>query len=450
MPESAARASAPPPDQRRSEPLGPRFHRLLGAVGLANLGDGIAVVALPWYAATLTDDPLLVATVAAATRLPWLLLALVAGVVGDRVDRRRLMVGAGAARAVLLALLTAVVFLGAGSIPLLVLVALLVGACEVFFDNTTQSLVPAVVPRARLERANGLLQGVERVCNAFLGAPLAGLLLGVSTAWAFGAQAALVLLAVVCLVSLRGDFRPSGEHQGGERERPSIGAMLREGLVWLWRHPVLRPLALVSGASNLAGAMSGAVLVLFAQDVLGVGAQGYGLLMTVTAFGAVAGAIVVPSFSARVHPSTAMAVVLALLGVTSASIGLLQTVPAFAVCYFLTGFAISWWNVTLLSLIQRVTPDRMRSRVFSAHRTVSWGLLSVGLGLGGALASSLEGVWGREWGLAAPFLTAGAIGLALAVVSALVITPSLVDRALADAAAPPQERGETGSGSRQE
>ncbi|QVJ00058.1 MFS transporter [Nocardiopsis eucommiae] len=433
----------PPDEHGRRAPLGGRFHRLLGAVGLGNLGDGIAVVALPWYATTLTDDAFLVALVGAATRLPWLFLALVAGVVGDRMDRRRLMMGAGAAKAVLLVLLTAVVTLGVGSIPLLVLIALLVGACEVFFDNTTQSVVPSVVARPQLERANGLLQVVERVLNKFLGAPIAGALLAVSTAWAFGAQAVLVLLAVVCLGGLRGDFRPVTEES---RERPSMGSMLREGLVWLWRHPVLRPLALVSGASNLAAALNGAVLVLFAQDVLGVGPQGYGLLMTVTAAGAVTGALVVPSFSGRIHPSTAIAVVLVVLGATALTVGLFREVPTFVVCYFLTGFVITWWNITLISLIQRLTPDALRSRVFSAHRTVSWGLLSVGMGLGGALVSVLEGPWGREWALAAPFVTAGLIGLTLSVVSVLVLTPGRLDRALADA----EPRGEAGSGFRKD
>lgn len=413
----------------RREPLGAQFHRLLAAVGLGNLGDGIAVVALPWYATTLTDDPFQVALVGAATRLPWLLFALLAGVVGDRVDRRRLMVAAGGAKALLLTALTAVIVLDAGSIPLLVAVALLVGACEVFFDNTTQSVVPSVVPQSQLERANGRIQAVEQVLNKFLGAPLAGALLAASTAWAFGAQAALILLALVCLLGMRGNFRPKTDGQ----PHPPIRTMLREGLLWLWRHPVMRPLAIVSGLSNMAGAFMGAVLVLFARDVLGVGPQGFGLLMTVTAAGAVVGALVVPSFSGRVHPSTAMGVILAVLGTTALVVGLLHSIPAFVVCYFVNGFVITWWNITLVSLFQRLTPDRLRSRAFSAHRTLSWGLLSVGLGLGGALATTLEGPLGREWALASPFLTAGLIGLALAVAPALVLTPRAIDRALADA-----------------
>ncbi|GHC80600.1 MFS transporter [Nocardiopsis terrae] len=427
----AQKTPQPAAERPRRAPLGVEFRKLLGAVGLGNLGDGIAVVALPWYATTLTDDPFLVASVGAATRLPWL-FALVAGVVGDRVDRRRLMVAGGGAKALLLVSLTAVVALEAGSIPLLIAVALAVGACEVFFDNTAQSVVPTVVPHSRLERANGYLQAVERVLNKFLGAPLAGALLAASTAWAFGAQAVLVLLAVVCLLSLRGNFHPAPA--GGPR--PSVRSMLREGMVWLWRHPVLRPLALVTGASNLASALMGSVLVLFAQDVLDVGPQGYGLLMTVTAAGAVLGALVVPSFSARIHPSTALTVILAVLGASALTVGLLHDVAVFAVCYLLTGFASTWWNITVLSLFQRLTPDRLRSRAFSAHRTLSWGMLSVGLALGGALAAALEGPLGREWALSAPFVGAGLIGLALAWAPALVLTAGAIDRALAEAPDP--------------
>lgn len=423
MAEKSIRTGAEHPP---GQPLGRRFGMLLGAVGLGNLGDGIAVVALPWYAATLTDDPFQVALVGAATRLPWLLLALIAGVVGDRVDHRRLMVAAAGVKTVLLVGLTTAVALGAGSIPLLVGVALLVGACEVFFDNTAQAMVPTLVPRQRLERANGHLQGVERVLNKFLGAPIAGMLLAASTAWAFGAQAALILSALVCLLGLSGDHHPATDG----RRRPGIRVMLGEGLSWLWHHPVLRLTALVSGASNLAAAMMAAVLVLFAQEVLGVGPQGYGWLMTVTAVGAVLGALVVPSFSHRVHPATALVVVLVILGTTAVTVGLTRNVPMFVLCYLFTGFAATWWNITLISLFQRLTHDRLRSRAFSAHRTLSWGMLSVGMALGGTLASALEGTLGREWALAVPYLVAGTIGLILAVVVTLRLTRRVIDQAL--------------------
>lgn len=413
-------------DHRR-EPLGRNYWRLLSAGGLGNLGDGIAVVALPWYAATLTDAPFLVAVVGAATRLPWLLFALFAGVIGDRVDRRRLMVAAGSAKAVLLAALTAVILLNAGSIPLLVAVALLVGVCEVLFDNTTHAVLPTVVPSSRLERANGTLQGVERVLDRFMGAPLAGVLVAVSTALAFGAQAVLILLAVTTLCTLRGDFRPVRE----EDRRESIRVMLARGLTWLWRHTMMRPLALVSGMSNLAAALTASILVLFARDVLGLGPQGYGLLMTASAAGSVLGSVVVPSFTQRIRPATTLALVLLVQGLLALTMGLMHHVAVFATCSFLLGFMAVWWNVVVVSLYQRVIPNHLRSRVFSAHRTFSWGMLPVGMALGGALASLLEPSLGRTVSLSVPFLLSGVLSLALVVASARVLTGRVIDLALA-------------------
>ena len=79
----------------------PRYRLFLGAAGAANLGDGIGALAFPWVATLLTRDPAWIAFVAFAGRLPWLLLALPAGVITDRADRRRLIARADAARAAL-------------------------------------------------------------------------------------------------------------------------------------------------------------------------------------------------------------------------------------------------------------------------------------------------------------------------------------------------------------
>lgn len=122
--------------------------------------------------------------------------------------------------------------------------------------------------------------------------------------------------------------------------------------------------------------------------------------------------------------------ILTILGTTALTVGLTRCVPMFVICYLFTGFASTWWNITMISLFQRLTPDRLRSRAFSAHRTLSWGMLSVGIALGGALASTLEGGLGREWALTAPFLTAGTIGLTLAAIVASRLTRGVIDRSL--------------------
>src|SRR5690625_1934194 len=188
--------------------LGANYWKLMGSSVLGNVGDGIASVALPWYASTLTTDPILISAVGVATQLPCLLFALLAGVAGDRVDRRRLMVMAASTKALILLALAALVVSGTGIIAVVLAVALGIGICEVFFDNTAQTMLPSVVPSNRLERANGTLWGAEAVANGFVGPPLGGVLIA-ATLWApFATQGVLVALAALVLATLRGSFQP--------------------------------------------------------------------------------------------------------------------------------------------------------------------------------------------------------------------------------------------------
>lgn len=145
---------------------GNRNYRLLfSASATSNLADGIALVAIPWLATLFTRDPVLVAAVATAGRLPWLLFALPAGVWTDRADRRQLMVRADLAR-VALALCLVGLILSAPPLPLaedagltpvlaLACLAFLLGTAEVVRDNAAQTVLPSLVRPDDLEDANG-------------------------------------------------------------------------------------------------------------------------------------------------------------------------------------------------------------------------------------------------------------------------------------------------------
>ena len=189
--------------------LGGRFRLLWAATGASNLGDGVGLVALPLLAASLTRDPLQIAAVAAAQRLPWLLFVLISGVTIDRTDRRQLQQVANVGRALVLAALGGVVWFGWASIPLLLGIALLLGVAETLADTAAVALLPAVVPRDRLEQANGRLYTTQTVANEFIGPPVGGGLFALTAAAPLLLVAGCYGLAATLVSLLRGSFQPA-------------------------------------------------------------------------------------------------------------------------------------------------------------------------------------------------------------------------------------------------
>jgi len=166
----------------------------------SNLGDGISAIAYPWLASAVTRDPLLIALITVAQRLPWLFFTLPAGVITDRVDRRKLMVAMDVIRAALTVVIAFAVLSASKALPspedlangvvvathfgiylVLLSAALFMGMAEVLRDNSAQTFLPALVKPENLERANGNLWGAEMVMNSFVGPPLGSLLLAVGS-----------------------------------------------------------------------------------------------------------------------------------------------------------------------------------------------------------------------------------------------------------------------------
>ena len=180
-----------------TKPLGENYWRLWFAHGVSNLGDGVSQVAYPWLASAVTRSPLLIATVAVASRLPWLVFTLPAGVITDRFDRRKIIIAMDITRAALAFLVAIAVTAQAGNLPaldsittsvnlqtnwflytVLVVTALLFGCAEVLRDNSAQTFLPEVVEDDQLENANGKLWSVEFVTNCFIGPPLGCFFIG--------------------------------------------------------------------------------------------------------------------------------------------------------------------------------------------------------------------------------------------------------------------------------
>jgi MFS family permease len=354
------------------------YWRLWTSDGLSNLADGVLKVAVPLIAVDLTRSPTLIAGLSLAFTLPWLLCALPAGALVDRVDRRRAMLVANAIRGGLL-----VVLLGVHEIWALYTVALCVGVTETIYDTAAQSIVPQLVGRDQLPRANGRLYAVELMANEFAGPPLAGLLVGVGAMAAFGTPIGLWAAAVAVMATLPGRYRV-------ERPEPStLRADIAEGLRFLWRQPVLRTFTTSVALFNLATSAMFAILVLYATGPMGLSEQTYGLLLTSTAAGSLLGSLLAERIERRFGRARALWLAYLLAAVTIATPTVTTNPIAVGIALFTSGVGVMVANVVMVSLRQRITPDRLLGRLNSAHRLVGWGTKPLGAALGGALAQLL-------------------------------------------------------------
>jgi MFS family permease len=381
--------------------LGRGYRWLLAAAGNANLADGIVKAALPLLAVRLTDRPALVAGVAFAAGLPWLLATLHAGALADRLDRRRTMLLANLARTIVLGAFAATIGAGLDRIWFLYAVALGLGLAETLHDTAAQSFLPQLVGRDRLARANGRLYGVEITANQFVGPPLGAFVLAASAVVAVAVPSALFALAALALARIPGSFHP--ERVG---PRTSLGADVREGIRVLWDHRLLRTFAWMVGVMNLAATASFAVLVLYARGPMGLSEGQYGILLTASAVGSFAASLV----TERVETAIGRAWSLRLCVLTGVVAG---TVPALTADRWLVGASmvlfgagVVLWNVVVVSFRQRVTPDHLLGRVNAGFRLLAWGTMPLGAALAGFVGESfgLRAVFAVSAGLCAVLL----------------------------------------------
>lgn len=432
------------------QPLGANYWRLWIASVVSNLGDGLSVVAYPWLASALTRNPVAIAGVAVATRLPWLVVTLPAGVITDRVDRRRLIFAMDALRMVLTTAVAFVVLAGQGSLNdpadiaeglatapqnaplalgLLYAAALALGCAEVLRDNAAQTLMPSLVSRQHLERANGRLWGAEVVMNSFVGPPLAGLLISLAFAVPFFVDAGSFAVAAAMVFMISGDFRAKGAQA---HATPDFRRELREGFGWLWHHPFLRSLAIALGILNGLSAASAAAQVLFAQEVLGLGAAGFGALSIAFALGGIAGSVAGEWISKRVGQGNALFLTMAITCVGDVLIAAVPSVPLVAVVFAVGSFIGTVWNVITVAMRQSLIPDRLLGRVNSVYRFFGWGMIPIGALVGGAVVAVVDGFASRELALRMPFALSAAGHLLLLVWALPRLNQARIDAVLAD------------------
>jgi predicted MFS family arabinose efflux permease len=378
------------------------------SVIVSSTGDGMFITAFPLLAATLTSSPVLIAGITIASRLPWLLFSMVTGAIADRMDRRRLMIGADVVRFVIVGVLGTLILVDAANIWLLYLCAFLLGTGETLHTNSAQAILPALVEPADLLQANARFGAAQIASAQFAGPPLGSILFDAARSLPFLADAVSFAGSAVLI-------RRIPDVHAVEPPTTRLRDDVREGLRFLWHNAAMRRLTAILALINFFYFAATSLLVLYNRDVLHAGEYTYSALFVAAATGTVLSRFFVHALTARIGTTATIAAAMWLWALSIGGLALTSTRLVAIAMYLLLGLGTGLWLTLNTTLRQQLTPARLLGRMNAAYRTVSWGVVPFGAAFGGIVAG-----W---WGLRAPFVIATLVLGVLAAASPIVLRP---------------------------
>jgi predicted MFS family arabinose efflux permease len=369
--------------------LGRSFRWLLSASIVNSIGDGVVIAAGPLLVASLTRDPFLVSLALLSEYLPVLLFGVLGGAAADRFDRRRMVVVVNVGRALVLTVLVATIVSGNVSIAVVLVSLFVLGTAETFADSASSTLLPGLVAREDLGVAIARLQGGSLLMNQLLGPPIGAFLFAVGMALPFATNAACFALGALLISRVVTTTRPEPGERSGWR------ADMAEGIRWLVAHPPMRTLALTIFLFNVTFGAAWSVMVLYADEPLGMDAVGFGLLTTATAIGGIAGMASYGRLERRFSLADIMRVGLLIETGTHLVFALTTSAGVALATMVVFGAHEFVWGTTSTVVRQRSVPDALLGRVGGVYRVAIMGGLVIGAPIGGLLAS--------RFGITAPF-----------------------------------------------
>jgi MFS family permease len=359
---------------------------LWGGQAVSNTGTWASQIAFPLLVLAITHSALQAGLTGALERVPFLLLTLPAGVLVDRWNRKRAMIVCDAIRTVAFAAIPLADWSGHLGMPLIYVVVLVEGIAFTVFNLADTSALPRVVPAEQLPAATAQNQA-SYAAALLVGPPLAGLLFQVRRGLPFLADAVSYAVSTVSLLFIRTRF------ESGRRASPrALRTEMREGIVWLWRQPLLRTMAALSGGFNFLDAGWTLVLIVLAQQELHASSGAIGIVFGIGAIGEMFGAAAGAQTQKRLSYGQAIVGVTWVFGILWTLIALAPNLVVVGVLVAAAGFVLPTFDVVQFSYRLALIPDELQGRVNSVYRLVAIGTIPAGQAMAGAL---LQGVGAR-------------------------------------------------------
>jgi MFS family permease len=359
----------------------PVYRRFILAAFVGSIGNWMQATAQGWLVLSLTDSNIALGATSAAATAPILFLSILAGVLADRVDLRRLLAGAQLAAAGVAAVLAILTMTGVVEFWHVLVLAFVSGAVGALATPAFQAVVSTIVDRSAIGSAIAL-NSAQFNLSRVLGPTVAGLVIAAgSLVLAFWANAIGLVIVAILIWTL-----PIRRASSAARVEASLWANLTDGIRYVRAERTIAILVLLAAVPALFILNYLVLMPVFARDILKIGAPGLGLLNASLGVGALSGALLV----AILRPSGGSGRLM-MVGLGSASVGLIvfglsPWLPLSCVALAALGASQVAYYATTNTLIQVLVSPRLRGRVLSLYILTSLGVIPFGNLLAGAIA----------------------------------------------------------------
>lgn len=365
-------------DARRQ--LNPDFRKFWAGQTISNLGNSITLLAVPLAIYDLTGSAVNLALATVAQALPYLLFGLLIGAWVDRVDRRRLMISADLARALFILTIPILSWQGALSVWWIYAIGFVNSTISIASESSEFAAVPSLVESDDLVTANGRIQASYSAAT-IAGPLIAGALISViAVEQVFTVDAISFLISAIALWSVRRSFNSA---EASASKTTSIRDDMREGLRYVFQHPVLRNLSIMLLLVNFFGSTAYFQLVLFADQRLHADNSRLGPLYAAGSVGVLA----ISPLAGRLRQRWSFSVIalgsLLVGGGATFAFAWLTNYWLALPLWALIGATNILFNINTTSLRQTIIPNHMLGRVMSVSMTLSMAAMPIGAVLGG-------------------------------------------------------------------
>ncbi len=357
---------------------------LWGGQMVSIAGSTTSGIARPLLVLALTGSAAQAGFIAAFGTLPYLIFSLPAGALVDRWNRKRVMIICNFGRAVHAASIVVAGLSGHLTILQLYVTAFIGGTLFVFFNLSEVAALPRVVTREQLPLATAQNQ-TGGISAGLVGSPLGGILFQIGQTMPFLADALSYAGSVASLLLIRVDFQPD--------RRPNVRSLfgdIVEGIVWLWHHPLIRFMALLTGGYNFTSSGLSLMMIILAKEE-GAAPGFIGLVLAISSVGGIAGSLLGPAVQRRFTFGQAITILAWISAVSYLALGLARVPLLVGIIGAVITLAGPIYNVVQFSYRMAIIPDELQGRVNSVVRLLAFGLTPLGLSLAG-LAIQMLGV----------------------------------------------------------